>query len=166
MGGTGGRAWLRVGEVALRAMNQEPRPDMGQWFHQLIAELWRIIRREPPELLEIVASLQAGVWGVWLLLPFPSMSVSSVSAGALLTPFTERYFGAWFLLVCCCKFLALSVGSRRGRQAVSALLLVSWAFVAYQFHLVSPLGPAVATYGFIVCIHVFLFARLVASNAS
>jgi hypothetical protein len=141
-----------------------PTTTLSARLRQLLLDLWRIVRREPIELAEILWTLQAFCWGLWLVLPFRSMSVLATQAGAALNATTEVAFGLAFLALAALKFTALALGSRSGRLAASGLLLIAWAFVAYQFHTINPFGTGVATYGFLMLVQMFLFARLVAGR--
>jgi hypothetical protein len=136
-----------------------PAMTIAQRLYAAIAELQRIIRREPIELAEVLMAAVAAYWGLWLLHPYPSMTPLAEQVGDVLTRQTEGMFGAWFVALALFKLGAIGTRRRLLRQIAGALLLASWAFVAMQFHNINPWGTGVAAYSCLVLVQAVLFAR-------
>lgn len=139
------------------------------WLRMLLAELWRVIRYDPPELLEAVMGAGAVYWGLWLIAPAASVTAASAAAGNLLTSSTEVYWGAVFVIVGLFKVAAvipLWPGRPVLRQLASGMLLFLWSFVAYQFHQVNAFGTGTANYSWLALVQIYLFWRQVSRARS
>lgn len=122
------------------------------------ARLWWVLSKAHSDLTELLFSLIAIIWGLWLLLPFNSFG-SSPSWSAMLAFASEDTWAIWILIIGLIQFLGVACNYESSRKRSPFVLFLTWLCVAAGLIFTSPITTGIPLYGSIAIIQGLLYLR-------
>ena len=109
---------------------------------------------------ELISAWTLGwVWGVWLLLPFPTFA-SAVGYRAMAAVAPETVWGVVFFGVALFQALTLALHWRRKRFVAATLAAMCYGFIAMMIFTANPHGTGWWTYGSLCAANLWAMCRM------